>query len=155
MYLYLCWGKAGISIWPVTDFWCIIEVCGASFLHGGKKNTLASITVLYRKLFPISVPISLTFISGDAHIDSCILMRKAFSWREFLSALPLEVKDFRAELILNYFLGLVLWSADIADAVLLRHLLCNAFYVVYLLSYSMCVNQNHSELKDAGKWILM
>lgn len=60
---------------------------------------------------------------------------------EFLSTMPLDVKDLRAELIMNYLLGLVFWSADTAAVALPLYLLHNAFYVVCLLSYSMCVNQ--------------
>lgn len=136
------YGKS-ISIWPETVFWYIIMLCGASFSHW--DQTLTSITLICNnsKLFPISVSISLTFVDGDAHIDRRIIMREAFGWRvsSCVASWDKGPQSRTNSELLNYFLGLVFWSADTADAALSQHLLDNAFNVVCLLSYSMCVNQ--------------
>lgn len=80
MHLYLSGYGKNISILLKTDFWYIIELCCASFLRWDKAFTSITLICNNSKLFQISVPILLTFIGGDAHIDSCIILRKAFGW---------------------------------------------------------------------------
>lgn len=67
MHLYLSSYGKSISIWPekISDILSSFAV----LLLTVRQNTYEHNTD------------SLTFIGGDAHIDSCIILRKAFSWR--------------------------------------------------------------------------
>lgn len=129
MYLYpSCYGKVHISLWPETDFWCFI---GGSAVRRSypetKQNTCAA--VQQQQAFPSICPISLTFIGGDAHVDSCILMSTAFGWR-VSSRVASWGEGPQSGVNSELFSGS-------ADAALSGQ--DNTFSVVCPLSYSMCV----------------
>lgn len=139
MHLYLSGYGKSISIWPDTDFLYIIELCGASVLHWDKTLTSIRLICNNSKLFPITVPISLTFIGGDAHIDSWI-MRKAFSWR-VSSCIASWGKEPQSRVNSELFSGPCFLICRYCRCSLAPAPFHNAFYVVCLLSYSVCVNQ--------------
>lgn len=92
-----------------------------------KQNTCAA--VQQQQAFPSICPISLTFIGGDAHVDSCILMSTAFGWR-VSSRVASWGEGPQSGVNSELFSGS-------ADAALSGQ--DNTFSVVCPLSYSMCV----------------
>lgn len=135
------YGKS-ISVWAKTDFWYIIELCGASFLDWDK--TLRSIAPIFNnsKLFPVSVPISMTFMGGDDHIDSSIIMREAFGWR-VSSCVASWGKGPQSRVNSELFTGSCFLIGRFCRCNLgPAQCFHNAFDVVCFLSYSMRVNQN-------------
>lgn len=141
MPLYPSGYAKSISVWPQTDSWYIIGRCGASFLHQDK--TLRSVTRIYnnRKLFLLSVNAWLTFIGGDAHIDSCSIMRETFSWRVSFSAAS-WVTGPQSRVISQLFSDLQMQPCPSTSFTTL--------YLVCLLSYSMCVHQKPQWVEGRG-----
>lgn len=120
--------------------WCFIRALRSTSITQRQGGTLRRAALLCNnsRLFPVFVPVWLTFIGGDDHVDGGILMRKAFGWR-VSSRVPLEVKDLREELILNCFW--VLFSDLQIQQMQPSSQQDNTVCVVYPLSHSRCVNQ--------------
>lgn len=137
------------------NFWCFIRALWRTSITQRQDGTLRSATPLCNnsKLFPIFVPISLTFIGGDDHVDSSILMRKAFGWR-VSSRVASRGKRPERGVNSELFSGTCFLICRCSRCSLRpSKTTLSVWFILYLIR---CVlTENHSELKDSGKWILM
>lgn len=119
-----------------------------------------------RTLLLASLPISVTFIYGRAHTDSCFLMREAFNWSvATLARSPLMARgeaargngpqsgtvwEYRGDVCARAVMC-ACWGCMAVRALFPGTL--SRLFICYLIR--SVLTKNHSEVKDAGKWILM